>query len=611
MAFQLGAAAPGVFITPSLLGPLPVTSVGTAVTGCVGSSSVKVSDVQASGTSSSVSQNKVTLSGQTFTVDGLIGKVFEDNAGSVFEILDNGADWVLLAKFDRPVSGSWAIGSTVPKNEIIEITGLEAYEDKFGDQDDGADMYYAVKGFFDNQGGKILLVNIEPSDAGSTELETGTAASGGAGYVIDETQTIAQGTLLGAIFVQGANKAVVSSNSIMEGSTSQLGAPVLESGLTKSHASGTTRLVGLAHDFDGAAEDDILKQASGLIWLVTGVDVDGEWIEVADISNELSLGSSGNLDVLNPASKIEFDSGTTGVAGAYSVKNAVVQDTDFEGSDADLKGMHALNVSREINLLMIPGRCTEIVQSAAIDYADGRGDIFVILSVPEDESVVADAVSWVQTTVNKPSKYVAWYYNWLEVTNPSTSEAVIVDPAGHIAGMFARTDGSARGGVAHAPAGVRYGQMLGATDVQIAYMDEVTLYNARINPIVTRTGLGIYVNGAQTTSTDTRERLIQVIRTVLFIGESLDSVLINYVFENNDYRTRESVERTCVAFLRNMLSREQLAGKSDDEAFRVICDETNNSEADVANGVLNVTVAVKPQRAVEFLVISLQFPLSA
>ena len=121
----------------------------------------------------------------------------------------------------------------------------------------------------------------------------------------------------------------------------------------------------------------------------------------------------------------------------------------YTGDTDPPKGLKALEQIDEISLLCVPDETTfgnDDIRNALIDQCERLGDRFAIMQVATNQRNV-DAI--------KPtfsSSYAAMYYPWLRVSDPRTSNTLLVPPGGHITGVYAGTD--VRLGVHEAPANV-------------------------------------------------------------------------------------------------------------------------------------------------------------
>lgn len=221
------------------------------------------------------------------------------------------------------------------------------------------------------------------------------------------------------------------------------------------------------------------------------------------------------------------------------------------------------------------------------------------------------AVSWKDTIVNKPSTKAAWYYNHLLVSYEGSQ--YIIDPALHIAGIMNRIDRNVSiGGVSHAPAGLQYAQIAGIIGLQLDISEKKDggpLRLAYINRITSSAGNGRYVFGGYTAggnSVTADEKLIQVMRSLMFIKNSLEPGLIGFLWENNSPVTRQNIANAVLSFLR---ANAYLfpAGLPENEQFTVQLESL--SQTDIDQGLVKLTVRCRFNTAIRFIDIDLQFPL--
>ena len=84
-----------------------------------------------------------------------------------------------------------------------------------------------------------------------------------------------------------------------------------------------------------------------------------------------------------------------------------------------------------------------------IAHCENMGDRMAILDAPPN-MIPQDILDWRMNAAGYDSKFAALYYPWLEVMDPITKRPLLVPPSGHVAGVWARTDGTR--GVHKAPA---------------------------------------------------------------------------------------------------------------------------------------------------------------
>lgn len=232
---------------------------------------------------------------------------------------------------------------------------------------------------------------------------------------------------------------------------------------------------------------------------------------------------------------------------------------------------------------------------------------------------VPSAVSYKEKVINNPSKVAAWYFNPVVVldrgaTPPAPTKAV--DPVGHVAGVMGRIDSNiAIGGVSHAPAGIQFAGLAGIQGLSLALSERLDAEPLRlnfINRLQAFPGAGSCIFGAYTADSGTSplstpsEQLVQVMRTVQYIKGSLESGLRAFIWENFSPDTQAKVERSIEAFLQNNIHLFP-AGLTQDQQFRVISVQATQDDLD--SGLLKVRIQVKPNTAVRFIEIALEFPL--
>src|SRR5690606_37423544 len=109
------------------------------------------------------------------------------------------------------------------------------------------------------------------------------------------------------------------------------------------------------------------------------------------------------------------------------------------------------------------------------------------------------------------SEHAAIYWPRVKVLNPSRSvfgsaAELVVPPSGHIAGVYARVDGSAPGGVYKPPAGIEHGKLLGVlgfeTDEVLDEAKRDLVFPKRINPLTAFPGVPRHIDGARTLKGD-------------------------------------------------------------------------------------------------------------
>ncbi|QIB47734.1 phage tail sheath family protein [Streptomyces aureoverticillatus] len=207
-------------------------------------------------------------------------------------------------------------------------------------------------------------------------------------------------------------------------------------------------------------------------------------------------------------------------------------------------------------------------------------------------------------TLDGDASFAALYYPWIKVSGLAGAERT-VPPCGHIAGAWARTD--AERGVHKAPANMPLTDTTGlahaATDEQQAHLND-----RGVNCLRTFPSRGVLIWGARTLAgpSDHDYRYLNVRRLVCFLEESIKQSTTWAVFEPNDESLRATLRQAVTAFLTDHWREGALAGTTPDDAFRVICDQTNNPQEIIDQGKVNCDIHIAPARPAEFIHFTVQ-----
>ena len=260
----------------------------------------------------------------------------------------------------------------------------------------------------------------------------------------------------------------------------------------------------------------------------------------------------------------------------------------------------------EVALVAAPGLISDIVRDKLVTHCKvTTKDRFAILDSALD---IGDSPTIQTTSCHRPT----------QTTRPSTSRGSRSStprpgrwtrkvtagsrspPSGHVAGIYARVD--VNRGVHKAPANE---PVLGALGLQyqISKAQQDGLNPTGINCIRDLNG-NIRVWGARTVGGDANGefRYVNVRRSMLFLGESIDEGLQWAVFEPNDLNLWAKITRNVSAFLTTQWRLGMLFGATAQEAFYVKCDaETNPPELrEIGQVVTEIGVAIV--RPAEFVI---------
>lgn len=272
------------------------------------------------------------------------------------------------------------------------------------------------------------------------------------------------------------------------------------------------------------------------------------------------------------------------------------------------KGLYALSRVDELMQVIVPDFAgDEVVSGDLLDYADSRatspsgGDRFVILTVPKG-SDPQEAVDWFRFRLKRFSKFAALYWPWVTVADGlSNGRNLTMPPLGHVAGVYARTDATRN--VGKSPGGTVDGALDGITGLE--YVSTITerdfVYPNKINPLIDSAQTGLAVWGVRTIAIESEWRYINARRLFMFLEKSIFNATHWIVFENNGPALWAKIKGQINGFLVNLFNEGYFAGNSPSQAFFVICDETNNTQASIDLGQVIIDVGVAPNKPAEFV----------
>ena len=287
--------------------------------------------------------------------------------------------------------------------------------------------------------------------------------------------------------------------------------------------------------------------------------------------------------------------------GSNAADGAAALDVaDFEGrvqppQRPEPQGLAALELDlyREAALVYAPGAPVGVAK-AIISHCERQRFRFAVIDSERQINTNFEPRNTIADT-----KYAAYYYPWLAVPDPQTGARRIVPPGGHPLGIYARTDSER--GVFTAPANETVRGVL-ELDVETDDRTQDVFDPRGINAIRQFPGRGIRVWGARTLASDPLWKYVSVTRFLMFIERSLYEGTQWVVFEPNDDRLWARVVDTVRRFLRGQWRSGALPGRTENEAFFIICDRTTMTEHDILNGRLICEIGIAPVRPAEFVV---------
>ncbi|OKJ39006.1 MULTISPECIES: phage tail sheath family protein [unclassified Streptomyces] len=286
---------------------------------------------------------------------------------------------------------------------------------------------------------------------------------------------------------------------------------------------------------------------------------------------------------------------------------------EFLGDASERTGLAGLEAIDEITMVAVPDLMSahqrgdidaegvKTVQLALISHCEQMGDRVAVLDTPP--GMGAQRVrTWRNDDTGFDSRYATVYYPWINVFDPAAGRNSLMPPSGHVAGVWARSDGER--GVHKAPANE---VIRGALDLEIRLSkgEQDLLNPIGVNCVRAFPGRGIRIWGARTLSSDPAWRYLNVRRLFNYLEESILLGTQWVVFEPNDDRLWSSIRRNVTAFLTEEWRRGALFGRTAEEAFYVKCDRDNNPQESIDLGQVVCEIGVAPVKPAEFVVFRL------
>jgi hypothetical protein len=306
------------------------------------------------------------------------------------------------------------------------------------------------------------------------------------------------------------------------------------------------------------------------------------------------------------------------VAGSDGV--APMTAVEYEGNPAlppdQRTGLAALEGIDEIALLLAPDEVHPSLNAAnqtqlmntMVTQCERLADRFAILNVQGGQGLVQNIFP------PRDTSYAAIYYPWIRVFDPFTRDTELVPPAGHVAGIYARTDRER--GVHKAPANEVVRDIMTRDINGTRKPLEFTLGRSE-HDILNPRGInvirdfradrrGIRVWGARTLSSDPLWRYVNVRRLFNYVKEAVEEGTQWVVFEPNDENTWARVRQVVTDFLTLVWRSGALFGATEEQAFFVRCGPDTMTPADIDAGRLICEVGIAPVKPAEFVIFRFQ-----
>lgn len=290
---------------------------------------------------------------------------------------------------------------------------------------------------------------------------------------------------------------------------------------------------------------------------------------------------------------------------------------DANLSKSSWTGLQALSAIDEVSILCVPDEAhptlfdapgRDSLRGEIIMQCESLRDRFAILQLGRDEADAANINPLYDTS------FAAIYYPWISVLNPFSNSAQWVPPVGHIAGIYARTDGDR--GVHKSPANAVIRGLVKSVNLShqgflrydVSRVEQSILNPRGVNVLrdFSAYNRGVRVWGARTLSTDSQWRYIAVRRFCLYLEESISKGTQWVVFEPNNANLWQLVIQSVNDFLYKSWKAGALLGSKPDQAYFVRCDRSTMSADDIRHGRLVCLVGVALTKPAEFVTFKIE-----
>lgn len=327
----------------------------------------------------------------------------------------------------------------------------------------------------------------------------------------------------------------------------------------------------------------------GVSYAITVINANSSYIVAVDAVANDSFEAADNPAVVAPSAATELAGGTDGTAPTDTVIAAAV--TNFDSITNSL-------------VLNAPGVTASANVNSLITYAEGRGDVFLVVDGDSGSTTATAEVS--TASAYTASANAAVYYPNLVIPDPTSNVAgatVTVPSGAAVVAKYVTTDASR--GVFKSPAGLetRLANVVSVAKLSNADLDTMNSATKPVNAIRYIPGSGIVVMGARTLKATYNDRYVAIRRTLIFLRKQLSELSAFAIFEPNNEALWARVTNTIESALVTFWQQGGLRGVTPQDAFYVKCDSTTNTNNSIQNGEVNVEVGVALQRPAEFIVI--------
>lgn len=302
----------------------------------------------------------------------------------------------------------------------------------------------------------------------------------------------------------------------------------------------------------------------------------------------------------------------TGGSNGTAVVRAVISDPSLEDAR---EGIYAFDdVEDPLNIVVPDFEGSLFVQADIVDYCEARNTRFAILGFANG-TTKEEAIKYVLVDQSFDTKVAAIYWPNVYFVNEVSQRPELIPVTPFVAGVYAKTAfnknvGKSPGGIedgaldANGTVGPEFGKLI--NDIRVR--DD--LYQSRINPLYNSDATGFVVWGVRSLSTDFRWRYVNARLLHNYLMDAIDRQLQWAVFQNNGPQLWVKIDTALKGFMGSLFRQGYFAGVTEQQAYFVTCNASNNNQSTVNEGKVIIDVGFSPFKPAEFVIFRLSQPAS-
>lgn len=424
------------------------------------------------------------------------------------------------------------------------------------------------------------------------------------------------------VISDGANEEVVTvesaDSSVVGGSVEHT--VTLTSALTNPYVAANSTVRSVEYDVDVYYNESLVEQFEAVSvnpfsprHIVTTVNDENEG------SLYVMVEQDSTRQIANTAGPQPLTNGTSELVG-MSVSDILGDETAGTGLYAGGGAVTASDVAIAFSLdTVTPSIPVSAVVLAGLSSYASRQKLMPFFVAPKDRNR-SQCVSFVQNDLGIDSSFAAIIGPWKYTSDPEgrgSQPKKLIPGVGRMLGICARVDGlkdpqgQRNGGPATSPAGTGvYGECYSDIGLERTFddTDHDRLNAVGFNVIRNYPNGGqatFEVSGTRTLSSEPKYKFISTRRYLNYLHRTLKKELRWAVFRDNDFRLWGQVTQRLEDFFRAERKASQLDGRSDEEAFSVVFNETTTTPQDVDAGLMNGRIYVNLKKPAEKIIIDL------